>query len=151
MAIDQFQTKLLGKEDTSLFKKLISMLHEVFEMNEASLPDETYLQTLLERQDFIALVVVHKDEIIGGLTAHVLPMYYSKDSEVFIYDVGVKAEFQRKGIGHLMISSLKDYCKQNGIKDFFVAAHEEDKHALDFYQSTGGKAEKVVHFNYPLK
>jgi hypothetical protein len=26
----------------------------------------------------------------------------------------------------------------------FVQVNEEDKHALDFYQSTGGKAENVV-------
>lgn len=32
----------------------------------------------------------------------------------------------------------------------FVAASEEDVHALDFYHSTGGEAEKVVHFNYSL-
>jgi aminoglycoside 3-N-acetyltransferase I len=45
---------------------------------------------------------------------------------------------------------LKEYCKQNEIKEMFVAANEEDKNALDFYRSTGGNAEKVVHFNYEI-
>ena len=37
--------------------------------------------------------------VVGGLTAHVLPSAYSASAEVYIYDLGVKAEMQRKGIG----------------------------------------------------
>ena len=43
---------------------------------------------------------------------------------------------------------LNDDCRQKGVAEVFVAASEEDTHALDFYRSTGGAAEKVVHFTY---
>ena len=38
--------------------------------------------------------------------------------------------------------------RKNGINEFFVLAHEEDEHAVEFYHSTGGKSEKVVNFLY---
>lgn len=49
-----------------------------------------------------------------------------------------------------MLSTLKEYCRQNGIREIFVDASEHDKHAVDFYHSSGGKAEKVVQFIYTV-
>ena len=85
---------------------------------------------------------------MGGLTAYELPLYYSEYSEIFIYDVAIKPDFQRKRFGTMLLSALKQYCRDNGIKEFFVEASEEDKYAVHFYQSAGGTAEKVIQFNF---
>ncbi|MBC7863065.1 MAG: GNAT family N-acetyltransferase [Bacteroidia bacterium] len=138
----------LGKEDAQTFVKLILLFNEVFETGKTTVPAESYLKALLQKPGFIVLVVKHKNEIAGGLTAFELPMYDAERSEIFIYDVGIKKEFQRQGFGKKLIEELKNYCKESGIKEFFVPAHEEDEHALDFYKSCGGKGEKVVHFNF---
>ncbi len=75
-------------------------------------------------------------------------MYYSNSSEIFLYDLAVKPEYQRMGIGKGLLQSLKEYCLKNGIKEFFVMAHEEDEHAIEFYRATGGRGERVVNFLY---
>ena len=77
-------------------------------------------------------------------------MYYSENSEIFIYDLAVKPEYQRMGVGKSLIHKLKEYCVENGIVEFFVLAHEEDEHAIEFYRSTGGKREDVVNFLYKV-
>jgi aminoglycoside 3-N-acetyltransferase I len=86
--------------------------------------------------------------VVGGLTAHILPSYYSSSSEVYLYDLAVKTSFQRKGIGKKLLLALTAYCRENNYKAFFVQADEADSHALEFYSATGGSPEKVVHFNY---
>jgi len=144
----QIQLKRLGKKDVLLFENLNKLFYEVFEMGKYKPVEKAYLQKLLNNTHFIAFVAIYNGEVIGGLTAFELPMYYAQYSEVLIYDMAVQTDFQRKGVGKKLIKSLKEYCKKNGIKEFFVPANEEDKHALAFYKSTGGKAEKVVHFNY---
>jgi aminoglycoside 3-N-acetyltransferase I len=138
----------LEKNDTLIFHQLILLFNEVFETGKNAVPAEPYLQSLLERSGFIVLVIKCGNEIAGGLTAFELPMYDAERSEIFIYDVAVKAQFQRKGFGRQLLAELKKHCKENGIQEFFVPAHEEDKHALDFYRSAGGKAEKVIQFNF---
>ncbi len=143
--------KRLGTGDIQHFKELILVFQGVFGMENPEWPNEHYLQSLLNRSDFIAYVVICKNKVVGGMTAYELPLYYSEYSEIFIYDIGIKAENRRKGLGTKLISALKEYCKENGIKEFFVPVNEEDIHALDFYRSSGGKAEKVVHFNYDLR
>jgi aminoglycoside 3-N-acetyltransferase I len=146
--IENFQIKRLDKNDVLLFQKLILLFQEVFEMESSAIPNDSYIERLLAENDFICYVAVLDNEIAGGLTAYQLPLYYSESSEIFIYDIAIKQEFQRQGLGKKLISVLKEYSKENGIKELFVAANIEDEYALDFYHSTGAKAEQVVHFSY---
>jgi aminoglycoside 3-N-acetyltransferase I len=142
--------KRLSGKDLRLFMKLVELFQDVFNMKNPQIPKKLYLHELLEKPSFLAYVIILKNEVIGGLTAYELANYYAENSELFIYDIAIKAEFQRKGLGKMLISSLKKDCNQNGIQEIFVAANIEDKHALDFYHSTGGRPENVVHFNYKL-
>ena len=145
---DQFEIKQLTKEDLSLFKSLIHMFNEVFEEEQPAIANDAHLLKLLHNNGFVALTAISENEVVGGLTAYELPMVHSDHSEIFLYDMAVKPEYQRMGIGKSLIQNLKEYCNKNGIKVFFVMAHEEDEHAVEFYRSTGGKSEKVVNFLY---
>ena len=143
-----FEVKRLTKQDLENFKSLITIFNTVFEEAESNIQSDTNLTKLLNNDNFIALAAISENEVVGGLTAYELPLYYSASSEVFLYDMPVKKEYQRIGIGKQLMNGLKEYCNKNGIEEFFVLAHEEDKHAIEFYHSTGGKSEKVVNFLY---
>jgi ribosomal protein S18 acetylase RimI-like enzyme len=91
------------------------------------------------------------NEIIGGITGHILPSTYFTTPEVYLFDLAVKTEHQRKGIGTGLIESFNQYCLLQGYRDVFVQADSEDDHAIDFYRKTGGQETSVVHFTYPLK
>jgi len=138
----------LKKHDSDTFKELVALFNKVFENKNKDIPKKSYLKKLLENPDFIVHVAMHNKKVVGGLTAFVLPKYYAKESEILLYDIAITEEFQRKGLGKLLLDSLLEHCKKNKISEVFVAAHKADKNALDFYVSTGGKAEQVVHFNY---
>jgi len=127
---------------------LVQLFKEVFEMNDYRAPEEPNLQQLLDNKNFLVFVAMHENAIIGGLTAYILPSYYSRSSEVYIYDLAVKSSFQRNGIGKNLLDELAAFCRKNNYQQFFVQAHEGDAHALDFYRATGGSPEKVIHFNY---
>ena len=88
------------------------------------------------------------DEIVGGITAHVLPMTRSELSALFIYDVAVRADHQRKGVGRHLISALRDDAAAAQIGDVFVPADNEDLHALDFYRALGGVPSPVTFFTF---
>lgn len=137
--------------DIDQFKELILLFENVFEMEGFNMPTQSYLQHLLGKDSFLVFVAILDGMVVGGLTSYTLPQYYSPLPQVYIYDLAVKTEFQRNGIGKKLISGITDYCKKIGIEEVFVQAHEEDGHAVRFYHSTGATAEKVVHFSYPLK
>ena len=142
--------KQLTAGDIAEFVQMLRLFENVFEMQDFQMPGEGHLTSLLARKDFIVFTAQYENTTVGGLTAHILPSYYSESSEVYIYDLAVKTTFQRKGIGKRLLLSLTEYCSLHGYKEFFVQADEPDTHALEFYRSTGGTAEKVVHFYYKV-
>jgi aminoglycoside 3-N-acetyltransferase I len=133
------------------FKALLGVFAEVFEMKGFILPDEAYLGGLLARSAFLVFVALESGVVIGGLTAHVLASYYVESSEVYVYDLAVRTEFQRRGAGRKLMQALAGYCRQHRIREYFVQADVPDEHALKFYSALGGIPEQVVHYNYPVE
>lgn len=141
------EIKHLTEEDLSKFTSLSHLFNTVFE-EESKIASEANLLKLLNNNSFIALVALAENEVVGGLTAYELPMYYSNGSEIFLYDLAVNPKYQRMGVGKALLQRLKEYCVGHGIREFFVMAHKEDEHAIEFYHATGGKAENVINFLY---
>jgi aminoglycoside 3-N-acetyltransferase I len=142
--------KQLSDQDIELFRQLLRLFEEVFEMRDHQIPDDDYLKQLLKNEGFVVLIALDGNVVVGGLTAHTIPSYYFPSSEMYIYDLAVKSSFQRQGTGTKLLQYLKQYCREKGYKEFFVQADEPDTHALEFYRSTGGIPEKVIHFSYPI-
>lgn len=119
----------------------------VFEEEEPSgaPPD---VASLLRREDFWALVAMEGDVVVGGLTAHALPMTRSRSTELFIYDLAVTPEHQRRGIGRALVATLRSLGHEAGITTVFVPADDEDTHALDFYRAIGGVPSPVTFFTF---
>lgn len=133
------------------FYALIRLFEDVFEMKDFVMPPADHLEKLLARDDFFVFVALMDGQVIGGLTSYTLRQYYSTSPLVYIFDLAVATEYQRKGIGRTLIAEIQNYCKGIGVEEVFVQADLADDYALDFYRSTGATAEDVVHFYYPLK
>lgn len=126
---------------------LFRTIAEVFAEDSEDLGD-SWIDALLTKDDFWALAALEGDDVVGGLTAHTLPMTRAPGSEVFIYDIAVRTEHQRKGVGRALVEELRALAAARGIDDVFVAADNEDVHALDFYRALGGEAAPVTMFTF---
>ena len=137
--------------ELNLFKKLISVFEEVFEMENFSIPSDEHLRKLLAKQDFMVFVASYEKKIIGGLTVYTLEQYYGPKPIAYIYDLAIAIAFQRKGIGRQLIDAVNTYCKEQGFEEVFVQADKIDDYAIDFYRKTRPtKEEDVSHFYYTL-
>jgi aminoglycoside 3-N-acetyltransferase I len=133
------RVKRLGSNDQLDSRRLFTILAEVFEETCAPLSD-TYLNELLRRRDFWALAAFVGDDIIGGVTAYALPMTRAESTEMFVFDVAVQSLHRKKGIGRRLLTALRKQASEAGIHELFIAADNEDEHALDFYRRLGGVA-----------
>ena len=75
-------------------------------------------------------------------------MTRTASSEIFIYDIAVRSDQQRKGIGRLLVAELRAKAAALGIREVFVAADSDDVHALDFYRALGGAPSPVTIFTF---
>lgn len=134
-----------GERDVA--RGAFTLMAEVFDEGCEPLSD-AYIDRLLAREDFWAIAAFAGDDVVGGLTAHTLPMTRSESAEIFIFDVAVRADHQRRGIGRLMMATLREEAARAGIDVVFVPADDEDEHALDFYRALGGDAAPVTIFTF---
>jgi aminoglycoside 3-N-acetyltransferase I len=75
-------------------------------------------------------------------------MTRDESAEVFIYDLAVRADRQRRGVGRLLINALRADATATGIGVVFVPVDDADEHALDFYRAVGGVPTAVTVFTF---
>ena len=73
----------------------------------------------------------------------------SKRSEIYIYDLAVKAQFRRQGIATALIEALKPIAQQQGSWVIYVQADYVDPPAIALYSKLGNR-EEVQHFDIPI-
>jgi aminoglycoside 3-N-acetyltransferase I len=137
------------KADLSMMRQLNVVFAEAFEDTEhyqSKLPSDEYLVQLLAREDFIPLVAVIDDRVVGGLAAYVLHKFEQERSEIYIYDLAVLEPFRRRHIASNLIKKLCEIGREIGAYVIYVQADPPDEPAVKLYESLGVR-EDVYHFD----
>lgn len=145
--MEQALVRQLCLGDEAICRSLFAMMADVFEEVHEGVSD-AYISALLAREDVWILAALREGSPIAGLTAFLLPLTRSADTEVFVYDVAVAAPFQRQGLGRRLMALVGTMAAARGIEMVWVAADNEDEHALDFYRAVGGAASQVTVFTF---
>lgn len=109
---------------------------------------DQYLDRILNRDSFWAIAAFDGGDVVGGLTAHTLPMTRSATSELFIYHLAVRQDHQRRGVGSELIRAARSLAAAEGIDVVFVPVDDDDTHGLEFYRVQGGAESAVTHFTF---
>ena len=134
----------LRSGDRDLARAVFATMAAIFGEELQTLSDN-YVDRLLARDDFLTIAALAGDRVAGGLTAYVVPLTRSQASEFFIYDVAVRSEDRRKGVGRRLVAALRDIARAKG-HGIFVLADNGDVEALNFYRSLGGVSSPVTLF-----
>jgi aminoglycoside 3-N-acetyltransferase I len=140
-------TQRLSCSDRELARELFVMMSTVFEVEGRPLSDD-YLERLLGQSSFWALAAVVDGRPVGGLTAHEIPMTRDETTELFIFDLAIRVDWQRRGVGRALVADLRTAAAAAGVTAVFVPADNDDTHALDFYRAAGGQGEAVTIFTW---
>ena len=143
----EIRAKRLTSSDREEAQRLFTLMAEVFSDDCHPLSGD-YLDQLLSREAFWAIAAFAGDDLIGGVTAHTLPMTKTEAAELLIYDIAVRRDHQRKGVGRHLVAALCEQASRFGIQDVFVPADNDDVHALDFYRALGGEPSPVTLFTF---
>jgi aminoglycoside 3-N-acetyltransferase I len=146
MKNDIVEYKKLQRGDDSEFSELVVLFNKEFESSDYV--NFTNIKRLLNNPNFTCFVAYRNNRVVGGLTAYELEMYDQEESSMYLYDLAVNKEYQRKGIGSKLVSEIMDYCRSKKIKDLFVQADAVDDHAIQFYKKIGGEQAKTFHFTF---
>lgn len=139
----------LGNSEAGLLKQLLRVFGEAFEDTPTYLhrvPDDAYLERLLSKEHFIALVALNGGQVAGGLTAYVLDKFEQDRREIYIYDLAVAQTHRRRGVATGLINELRAIARAREAYVIFVQADLVDAPAIALYDKMGLK-ETAHHFD----
>ena len=145
-----YTIKRLEKSDLEKLKQLLVVFSDVFEESKTNLPEDSYLQAQLEKNETYIFVALNGDVVIGGLIGYEFALPAKNEKELYLYDLGVDKNYRRQGIASSLMNELKVCAQKNNIALVFVEAEATDSDAVGFYQSQGAEQVKVEHFNIQI-
>uniref|UniRef100_A0A7V4JPV9 [Ribosomal protein bS18]-alanine N-acetyltransferase n=1 Tax=Thermodesulfobacterium geofontis TaxID=1295609 RepID=A0A7V4JPV9_9BACT len=95
----------------------------------------SYFQILKEFENGLSKIWVlkKKEKIIGYL------IFREIKPEIEIFKIGVKKEYQRKGVGTKLMQKLIEFAKEKNINKIFLEVKASNLPAYNFYKKLGFK------------
>lgn len=94
---------------------------------------------LNDSQHHIA-VALHDDEVVGMATG-VVYFHPDKQPELWLNEIGVAADFQRRGIGRRLLQLLFEVGREHGCREAWILTDRGNQRAMRFYESLAGVSE----------
>lgn len=92
------------------------------------------LTELFKHQRFLGIGIYNNKELIGFSLGYIERWLHS--NHFYLNEMCVKATFQSKGIGSILISALEEYCIKNNITDIYLLTARNGQ-AEAFYKKNG--------------
>lgn len=144
-----YHFKQLQSSDATPLKQLLLVFGKAFEdiaTYQGAIPSDDYLDRLLAKPHFIAVVAMDGDMVVGGLTSYELDKPEQERREVYIYDLAILEEHRRKGLATGLIKTLNSIAVERNAYAVYVQADTVDLPAIALYESLG-KKESGYHFD----
>jgi GNAT superfamily N-acetyltransferase len=94
------------------------------------------LLELVENKRFIGYTQWHEDELIGAAFCYLKT--FQNGLEIFVEEMWVSPDFQRKGYGLALMDEIEKYATENGIVAIALFTGKS-KPSFDFYKKCGYK------------
>ncbi|MEK7532948.1 MAG: GNAT family N-acetyltransferase [Patescibacteria group bacterium] len=115
---------------------------------EASMVGGMMFEDVVSRKDTMIFVADHDGALVGLITFYLLPNIRHGFYGGHIEDVVVSKPHRRKGVGTLLFTAVKAYCKEHNIRVIKLDSGLELVDAHKFYEKHGGIfTEKMFRFD----
>lgn len=106
-------------------------------------PSEQYVGDFLSDRGNLLVAAFNGEQPVGFALAYILHRIDRKDAMMFLYEIGVLAEYRQRGIGKSLINELKRICREKDLVEMFVLSNESNRPAMKLYESTGAERENI--------
>ena len=147
--MEELQQKLRIIRITSVDETVIPQINSL--LDEGTTWDLKQGKKFLKNQDNVLFLAFWEEKVAGFLTGHRLQRFDKRKAEVLLYEVGVRENFRKRGIGKTLIGELNNWAKEAGADEVWVLTNRSNTAAVALYQSAGGVTESQDELMYTFK
>lgn len=103
---------------------------------------------LLRDERTIFLTAFEAGEPVGFVLAHDLPRRHDPPKKLLVYEIDVREDRRRRGIGGALMRELAKVARERGIRHGWVLTDYDNEAGLALYRSAGGRARDVVELDF---
>ena len=116
-------------------------LPRIFQKTDQPVRNKNYYSELILDDSAGIFIAEIGGKLIGFIHAQLqeapnIPIFVPRQYTVIV-DIGVHSQFQRQGIGKLLMKTAEQWAKEKGSSSIELNVYEFNKTALAFYQSLG--------------
>jgi len=93
----------------------------------------------IDSSSVVIFLAVENNKYIGITTVYKIPQIRKGGYCAEIEEMYIEPEFQGKGVAQLLVNTIVDWAKENGIKTVRLESSNELKRAHGFYEKAGFK------------
>lgn len=107
---------------------------------------KVYAKRILTRMDdpLTRIFVAEMDgKLIGYVLAvvvDVIPDMFVQENSGFLADIYVEEDYRRHGVGRKLVDTVRDWFKQQGVRQFEWYVAEQNRTGRQFWDAIGGRA-----------
>lgn len=103
--------------------------------------DESDVNNFINNPDNYLIGCIDSNMVVGFLLAYRLQRYDGKNDMIYIHEIEVMENYQRKGIGRTLIELMHMLCIEMKTYKMFVITNKSNKAAIELYKSSGAISE----------
>lgn len=96
---------------------------------------------LTDDRNYLLLAYVDDGPAAGFVRGTALGRPDGPEVQLFLYEIAVAPEYQRRGVGTALIRGLERICRDEGMAEMFVLTNRSNTAAMRLYACTGGRIE----------
>ena len=101
-------------------------------------PSPLHLQNLLADDRTYLLAALIDGGVIGYALAYRFLSLYASTQMVYLYDIDVIEQHKRKGAGRMLVETVKDIAKRDGVTELWLGTGTDNKEGQGLFSATGG-------------
>jgi ribosomal protein S18 acetylase RimI-like enzyme len=101
-------------------------------------PSAKTARAFLAEDKVVHLTAFLDGDVVGHVLAYELVRRHGDGTMLLVYEIGVREDRRRSGVGRHLFAALKSYCRGRNIDRAFVITSEANTAAMRFYEALGG-------------
>ncbi len=144
---DDLQIKIAQPDDFEKIGEVFDLYRQFYKKESNVEACKSYIKERLSNNEAQIFYVENEKECMGMTQLYTTFDSLELSKKIILYDLYVRSEYRRKGVGHLLMNAAKDYAKKNNITSIELSTAITNTTAQSLYESLGYKRDEE-YFDY---